>query len=244
MRLYRYFTDGVPWYLARHYWWAYLWSKAVWFFDHQTIINAILFFQYKKLMQVTLNRFQSSPKKRVLQLTCVYGSLTPTLCREMGNNPLHIIDVAPIQLQLAMKKARSGRLIPCRMNAEKLGYRDDAFDTVIVFFLLHEMPPEARINTLNECLRILAPGGSLIITEYAELPRQHLLYRIWPCRWLITQLEPFLDGFWHEDLDALLQGSAHRVGKKLRKTRQDKIFSAFYRVNSYSIEHLPIETTN
>jgi len=30
-----YFLDGVPVYLARHYWWAYLWPPAIWFFDHQ-----------------------------------------------------------------------------------------------------------------------------------------------------------------------------------------------------------------
>ena len=47
---YRYFLDGIPKYLARYYWWAYLWSVGVWFFDHQPIINAILFGQYRKLM--------------------------------------------------------------------------------------------------------------------------------------------------------------------------------------------------
>lgn len=47
--IWRYFRDGKPDYLARHYWWAYLWSVSVWFFDHQPIINAILFGQYRTL---------------------------------------------------------------------------------------------------------------------------------------------------------------------------------------------------
>ena len=42
MRLYKKFLDGVPEYLARYYWWAYLWRGGIWFFDHQFVINAIL----------------------------------------------------------------------------------------------------------------------------------------------------------------------------------------------------------
>jgi|GEM_PF-5881062 len=33
----------LPDYLVRHYNWAYLWLVSVWLFDHQPIINAILF---------------------------------------------------------------------------------------------------------------------------------------------------------------------------------------------------------
>ncbi len=71
--LYRYFLDGAPVYLARHYWWAYLWPAAVWFFDHQPIINAILFGQYKKLMRATMARLDNAPKDSVLQLTVNAG---------------------------------------------------------------------------------------------------------------------------------------------------------------------------
>ncbi|MDX8395079.1 MAG: methyltransferase domain-containing protein, partial [Mariprofundaceae bacterium] len=167
MKIYRYFLDGMPWYLAKHYWWAYLWPKAVWFFDHQAIINTILFFQYNNLMQATLDRFKQAPKESVLQLTCVYGSLTPTLHQILGKQSLHITDVADVQLRLAQSKTTIGTPISAtRMNAEQLGYQDNSFTTIVLFFLLHEMPREARLNTLNECLRILAPGGSLLITEY------------------------------------------------------------------------------
>ena len=54
MALYKRFLDGTPEYLARYYWWAYLWRPATWFFDHQPIINAILFGQYRRLMEGTL----------------------------------------------------------------------------------------------------------------------------------------------------------------------------------------------
>ncbi|PJA32142.1 MAG: hypothetical protein CO187_05550, partial [Zetaproteobacteria bacterium CG_4_9_14_3_um_filter_53_7] len=155
-KFYRYFLDGMPDYLVRHYWWAYLWPKSVWFFDHQPIINAILFGQYNKLMQATLARLQQAPLQRVLQLTCVYGCLTPNLIRHVKPEPLHITDVATVQLDLAESKTTAaGQLLSTRMNAEQLAYKGDSFSTIVLFFLLHEMPHAARCNTLSECMRTL-----------------------------------------------------------------------------------------
>ena len=235
-RFYRYFLDGVPVYLARYYWWAYLWPKAVWFFDHQFIINAILFGQYNKLMCATPERLKQAPVERVLQLTCVYGSLTPNLIRYIGPAVLHLTDVATVQLRLAQAKV-TGRhgLCATRMNAEQLGYRSDSFSTIVLFFLLHEMPPEARRHTLSECMRILKPGGSLIITEYGELPTRHWLYRIAPVRRIITWLEPFLDSFWHEDIRLLLHELAQPMGKDVEIISQRCIFASFYRVTEFRL---------
>jgi len=221
---------------VRYYWWAYLWPKSVWFFDHQPIINAILFGQYKKLMQATLARLEQAPRQRVLQLTCVYGSLTPNLVRSLMPEPLHITDVAPVQLSLAASKTSHGSgLLATRMNAERLGYRANSFSTVVLFFLLHEMPAEARSNTLHECLRVLTPGGSLLLTEYGQLPRRHPLYRFAPSRWLMTRLEPFLDGFWHEELPVLLQECAAAQGKRVELASQTDVFSGFYRVMEFRV---------
>jgi len=240
MKIYQRFIDGIPWYLAKHYWWAYLWSKSVWFFDHQPIINAVLFFQYRKLMQATLNCFKNAPKKSVLQLTCVYGVLTPNLHKALGNKALHITDAAIIQLQLARKKCCSLRLLPTRMNAEQLGYKDNAFDTIVLFFLLHEMPHEARAKTLSECVRILAPNGHLIITEYAPLPKHHWLYRFSILRWFLTTLEPFLNSFWHEDLEGMMVSYSTDYHKKISCVSQQSIFNDYYRVSEYKVETLGI----
>jgi ubiquinone/menaquinone biosynthesis C-methylase UbiE len=235
MKFYRYFLDGAPWYLAKHYWWAYLWPRAVWFFDHQAIINTILFFQYNKLMQSTLARFRTAPGRRVLQLTCVYGCLTPKLNQILGKQALHLTDVADVQLQLARSKVSASTLRPTRMNAEQLGYKDDVFHTIVLFFLLHEMPHEARVRTLSECMRILAPGGSLLVTEYAPLPVQHWLYRVGVFRWLLTSLEPFLDSFWHEDVEAQLKTYAALYNKQIECVSQQTVFNNFYRISEYKI---------
>jgi hypothetical protein len=40
----------------------------------------------------------------------------------------------------------------------------------------------------------------VLITEYAETPVRHWLYRFLPFRWLLVHPEPFLPGFWREDV--------------------------------------------
>jgi len=228
--------DGMPDYLVRYYWWAYLWSKAVWFFDHQPVINAILFGQYNALMQATLERLQQAPLQRVLQLTCVYGSLTPNLIRHVKPSALHITDVATIELNLAMSKTLAEKdMLATRMNAEQLGYRSDSFSTIVLFFLLHEMPHEARCHTLSECMRTLKPDGSLIMTEYGTLPVNHWLYRFPLTRWLTTRLEPFLDSFWHEDIEAILNKVATDFGKSVEIISHQNIFHSFYRVTEFRL---------
>ncbi|MDT8375122.1 MAG: methyltransferase domain-containing protein [Mariprofundaceae bacterium] len=242
MKLYRRFLDGIPWYLARYYWWAYLWKRAVWFFDHQPVINAILFGQYQTLMHTTLERLKQAPLERVLQLTCVYGSLTPNLIGQLST-PLHITDAATIQLELARSKsAGTSGLLPTRMNAESLGYKESVFSTTVLFFLLHELPPEARRNTLSEAVRTLAPGGTLLITEYGPLPAGHWLYRFVPFRWLLTALEPFLNSFWHDNLPALVSEMAALHGKSACQSWNSTVFSGFYRVAEFKVSAIGKQT--
>ncbi len=239
MRLYRFFLDGIPFYLARHYWWAYLWRPAVWFFDHQPVINAILFGQYKKLMSATMERLSDIETGKVLQLSCVYGCLTPNLVRSLSPESLYLTDVSAVQLALARRKAPANPgLNITRMNAEQLAYKTDSFDTVLVFFLLHEMPPQARTNTLAECMRILSPGGRLLITEYGPLPLHHWLHRFPVTRWLLTRLEPFLEGFWNEDMLKFLNHQAGDHAKAVETVSNTMIYSGFYRVTELRITQI------
>jgi len=167
----KFIRGGVPEYLARYYWWAYLWDKSIWFFDHQPIINAILFGQYDTLLNKTLAHIERKSGAKLLQLTCVYGKLTPSLLHHTDNE-VHLCDVAVGQLELARGKITevADRCHLARMNAESLGYANEAFDQVILFFLFHELPPQARQHVYDEIARVLKPGGSVLITEYGSTP--------------------------------------------------------------------------
>lgn len=237
--IWRCFRDGKPEYLVRHYWWAYLWHWGVWFFDHQPIINAILFGQYKALSQRAVHDcMQDRPEGRILQLTCAYGSVTPSLLNAMDDE-LYLMDVADIQLMATRNKLAATdkkRLLSARMNAEFLAYADNSFATVLIFFLLHELPPDARERSISEALRVLRSGGRFVITEYASCPTKHLLWRFPPTRWLLQRLEPFLLSFWQVDLMAMLDRHARKQGKTIRLVHEFHCFFDFYRVCVFELE--------
>lgn len=231
--LWRRYLDGNPEYLARHYWWAYLSPVGVWFFSHHTVINLILFGQYRNILSALAAHLGNIPCKRMLQLTCAYGELTPTLAGLAEE--LHLNDVATIQLQLAkLALSKSGRTAQMtRMNAESLAYATDSFDTLVIFFLLHELPPVARQRALEEAMRILKPNGRLLLAEYGINRGKHVLHRFALLRWSMERLEPFLREFWHSDLHAQLQECAARQNKSLRLVGETAVFGGFYRVMEY-----------
>lgn len=50
-------------------------------------------------------------------------------------------------------------------KAEALPFEDFAFDAVVCVYLFHEMPKEARAAAAAEMARVLAPGGTMVLTD-------------------------------------------------------------------------------
>ena len=225
---------GLPDYLERHYAWAYVWPFSVWFFDHQPIINAILFGNYRRIMRATMRFMDLAHAGKTLQVAGVYGELTPTLARGLAE-PLHLIDAAPIQLEAARRKVEAiGKTVRLgRMHAEALQHESGTFDTVLLFLLLHEMPPAARRAALREAVRVLKPGGRLVIAEYGENKGRHPFHRFAPFRAILTWAEPFLGGFWSENLAHVLAECGAMAGRKVTLDAQVEVFGGFYRVARY-----------
>lgn len=187
-------------------------------------------------MTATLGCLNSLPSGQILQLTCVYGSLTRNLFKQLAAERIHAADVSDVQLENARRKHSSyGQLDLARMNAEQLAYKDDAFSAIVMFFLLHEMPPESRRNTLAECMRVLSTGGLLVYTEYAPSPTSHVLYRFPISRFFLTKLEPFLGDYWREDIASLLSELARPYGKRVETVSDERIYAGFYRVAAFRL---------
>jgi ubiquinone/menaquinone biosynthesis C-methylase UbiE len=226
----------LPDYLQKHYAWAYVWPFSVWFFDHQPIINAILFGNYRRIMRHTMRLMDPATAGRTLQIAAVYGELTPTLAQ--GIDDLHVIDAAPIQLRAAWRKlSQIGRSAELRrMTAERLSYGGGSFDTALMFLLLHEMPAKARREALTEAIRVLRPGGRFVVAEYGEFRKRHFFHRFAPMRWILTKAEPFLGGFWSETLDEVMADCAATLGRAVEVEEQVDIFGGFYRVVRYCVK--------
>lgn len=235
-------SPTLPYYLVRHYWWAYIWKFGIWLCDHNVLINLYLFRQYKTLAKITVELLGKEDPGKILQLTSVYGNLSQNIVKSHPNNEFHIVDIVRNQLDVARKKM-SRCQIPrnhynlSQMNAENLAFADNSFDTVIIFFLLHEMPEAARTKTLAEAFRVTKPNGRVLISDYAQIPVKHPIRKIPGLIKLIHFLEPYLDGFTNSDLAEAISNSCTLSNKKASLISQQEIFQQFYRVMSWRTEY-------
>ena len=128
---------------------------------------------------------------------------------------LDVVDVLPIQLRnLRQKLSPLAPVTLHQYDSTALGFEDASYDQAIVFFLLHEQPAAARRQTLREALRVVKPGGKLVLVDY------HLPRRLHPLRYLfrpvLHALEPFALDLWrHEIMEWLPESvSAAQIRKQ------------------------------
>jgi ubiquinone/menaquinone biosynthesis C-methylase UbiE len=191
---------SVPRYLAQTYWWAYVHPKAVRLFERQWLVNLILWGNFGKLRDAALNALGSRLEGRTLQIACVYGNLTDRLrARLTTRGSLDVVDVLRVQLDnLARKLPGDPRVGLIQGDSSALDIEDRAYDQALLFFLLHEQPEEVRKRTVAEALRVVKPGGKLVIVDYHRPKRFHPLY--WPMVAILKTLEPFALDLWRHQI--------------------------------------------
>jgi ubiquinone/menaquinone biosynthesis C-methylase UbiE len=182
---------SIPPYLQMHYWWAYVHPRAVYFFERQWLVNLILWGNYTRLCDAVLDSYQHKLPGLTLQVACAYGDLTPRLVACVPTDGLlEVIDILQIQLDnLAGKLPEDAPVNLQHMDSSALELNDASFDQALLFFLLHEQPEMVRKKTLSEALRVVRPGGTLTIVDYAPPSRYNPLLYFW-CP-LLKKLEPF-----------------------------------------------------
>jgi ubiquinone/menaquinone biosynthesis C-methylase UbiE len=163
----------IPHYLLTHYWWAYVHPTAVKVFERRWLVNLILWGNYDRLCRAALAEMAQFRGGRSLQVACVYGDLTTRLLQGIAEAGgwLDVIDV--LSIQLCNLRAKLPKTAPVRllaMDATYLTIPDGSYDQALVFFLLHEQPNHYRERTMRELLRVVKPGGKIVIVDYA-LPR-------------------------------------------------------------------------
>jgi len=169
-------------------------------------------------------------------LTSAYGTLIPDLVQHLSPRPLHLVDVADIQLKKAFEKVgNKERMLLLRMNAEQLAIQSNSISTLLIFFLLHELPEDARRRALSEAMRVVPVGGRVLCAEYNNKPTRSFLTRFNLSRKVLTKLEPFLESFWQNDLIALLNDAAAAHGKLVQLRSKTEVFSDFYQVCEFEV---------
>ena len=194
----------IPAYLEETYWWAYVRPQAIAFWDHEWIVDLILLGNMAKLRDQTLDALGTPIQGRTLQIACVYGDFSVELAQRLATDgSLDIVDVVPAQLENVSRKLSSAA--PVRLlqrDAVSLKLADASSDQVVLFFLLHEMPANVREKTLSEALRVLKPGGKLVIVDFQKPTAWNPFRYLYPP--MFRLLEPFALDLWRESIEEWL----------------------------------------
>ena len=207
--------QAVPSYLQDTYWWAYVHPNAVSFFERQWLVNLILWGNFARLRDAALAELGSEIPGRTLQVACVYGNFSERLAARVApGGSLDVVDVLPIQLRNLRAKLPALAPVTLHQHASTaLGFEDASYDQAILFFLLHEQPAAVRRQTLREALRVVKPGGKLVLVDYHLPERRHPLRYLF--RPVLRALEPFALDLWQHEIAEWLP--AHIAPAQIRK---------------------------
>lgn len=205
---------AVPRYLEEIYWWAYVHPRAVTFFERQWLVNLILWGNFSQLRDAALDELGTTIPGRTLQVACVYGDLTTRLWDRVGSDgSLDVVDVLAVQLRNLRRKLPAGAPVQLlQRDSVALGIEDGSYDQALLFFLLHEQPEPVRRQTLAEAVRVVKPGGKIVIVDYHRpRPWNPLAQSFKP---LLDWLEPYALDLWRHDISKWLPRDAGFLRKE------------------------------
>jgi ubiquinone/menaquinone biosynthesis C-methylase UbiE len=193
-------------------------------FERGWLVNAILFGNYRRLRDAALTELGGTITGSTLQIACVYGDLTPLLHRRLAHDAhLDVVDVLPIQLRNLANKlpADDARVSLMQGDSSSLACADGAYDQVLLFFLLHEQPAKVRRSTLAEAMRVVKPGGRIVIVDYHRPLRSHPLRLL--VKAVFQSLEPYAMDLWQDGIEVFLP-----VGMKPASLVKQTYFGGLY----------------
>jgi ubiquinone/menaquinone biosynthesis C-methylase UbiE len=140
---------------------------------------------------------------RLLDVACGTGSALKQLAAAHPQLSYFGVDLSPHYARRARHQLRDVEQLAIAVeNAEAMPFADASFDVVTCVYLFHELPRKARRRVAREMLRVLRPGGLLVVEDSAQLADSASLepaLRTFPREFH----EPFFDDYLEDDLAAL-----------------------------------------
>lgn len=148
---------GLPDYLVRNYWWAYLTPASLFVFDNPVFLTMLLWGNLPRLVRAATGEFAAG--QTVLQAANAYGPICTELAETVGpQGRLDVIDISPLQVEHVERK-----LAPYAHArvwvADAASPGGGVYDGVCCFFLLHEIPDDHKRAVVASLLAKVRPGA-------------------------------------------------------------------------------------
>ena len=134
-----------------------------WFYEMVTAISALSVGGVNRLRQLGFNALQGKLSKgaKVLDLCCGSGEAAAPWIK--AGFAVTGLDVSPQALALAAE--RYPQLQRVEGMAEEPPLKANQFAAIQLSLALHEFNPDERLQVLKACLRLLQPGGWLVLID-------------------------------------------------------------------------------
>ncbi|KAJ3079406.1 hypothetical protein HK102_003806 [Quaeritorhiza haematococci] len=194
----------IPRYLSETYTWCYLSPATVPHLNKDIVVQVLLFGWANILIKSAVSEF--SPGMRVLQPAAVYGRFSRVLAHKLGlTGQLTVCDVAPIQLEVLRPRIADIGNITLRLADARSPHKQNYYDGICCFFLLHEVPEDAKKQIVTALVNAVRPGGKVVFVDYHRPGRFHPLKPLLSV--VADWLEPFAKGLWRKEVKEFCEGA-------------------------------------
>lgn len=123
----------------------------------------------QRIISFIREEFPDLKPRKILELGCSAGAQTTYYPDAFPGAEVHAVDVSPAMLRYAKKRADTlGATVHFQLaDAGALPYVDGEFDLIVSHNMLHETEASHQQLIMNECARVLAPGGLCLHQDVA-----------------------------------------------------------------------------
>ncbi len=154
-----------------------------------------------------LEREHPAGRARILDVATGTGRALFQLAKTHPKHKYYALDISQYYLDVAQRAAHENLDISFIVeNAEEMPFKDGSFDVITSVYLFHELPRNARRRVFREMLRVLRPGGLLVIEDSAQLSESSEIRTVLE-RFPADLHEPFYQDYLRDDLEGGLAES-------------------------------------